>query len=150
MLECFVLLLFSLYLFVESLVYSVFMCTHMFAYNYYYVLLCIIFIVSNPDVTMEPVMVTLNEPLGLLCEGITPRGVTSRVDIEWERIDDDSDQILQTRMGVNSSTRGNMLVFTDNYTTTARLNQSDNGAQYLCTIVTLIRPCSSRVIICKY
>ena len=73
----------------------------------------------------------LSEPLTLECQATVVRGITSRLDFTWTRIDDDSEVVLQTVVGINST--GDSLVYIDSYTTPF-LNESDIDAMYFCII----------------
>ena len=73
----------------------------------------------------------LSEPLTLECQVIVVRGITSRLDFTWVRMDDDSEVILRTVVGANST--GDSLVYIDSYTTPF-LNESDIGVMYFCMI----------------
>ena len=85
-----------------------------------------------PDVTLTNLTIpTLNEQLTMQCEATVTRGVTSPVDIIWSR--NNGTEILQRVDGANSTSRRDMLVFTDNYTT-PMLTEDDNGMMYACTV----------------
>ena len=86
----------------------------------------------EPDVTVRNLTTpTLNEQLTMQCEATVTRGVTSPVDIIWSR--NSGTEILQRVDGANSTSRGDMLVFTDTYTT-LMLTEDDNGMMYSCTV----------------
>ena len=73
----------------------------------------------------------LSEPLTLECQATVVRGITSRLDFTWVRMDDDSEVVLRTVVGANST--GDSLVYIDSYTTPF-LNESDIGVMYFCMI----------------
>ena len=74
---------------------------------------------------------TLNEQLTMQCEATVTRGVTSPVDIIWYR--NNGTEMLRRVDGASNTSRGDMLVFTDNYTTPI-LTEDDNGMMYRCTV----------------
>ena len=73
----------------------------------------------------------LNEPLTLECQVTVVRGITSRLDFRWVRMDNDSEIVVQTVVGANSTS--DPQVYIDSYTTPF-LNESDTGAMYFCMI----------------
>ena len=96
-------------------------------------LLCIIIpIVPFPILSLTPVNPPmLSEPLTLECQATVVRGITSRLDFTWVRMNDDSEVVLRTVVGANST--GDSLVYIDSYTTPF-LNESDIDAVYFCVI----------------
>ena len=73
---------------------------------------------------------TVGQSLTLQCEVTTVRGITNRVDIVWS-----SGGIeLQRMNGVSSTPMGNLLVYTDSYTT-SQLNTTDEGRVIQCEVV---------------
>ena len=92
--------------------------------------------VPYPDLTLTTdITPTLYQPLTLQCEAAIVRGVTSRVDVVWVRIDNDSEVELQRMEGATSTSarEDDLLLYTDSYTT-AVLSVNDNNAVYKCIV----------------
>ena len=95
--------------------------------------LFILSVVPIPELSLDPVNPPrLSDQLMLQCQATTVRGITSRLDFIWTRIDDDGEEVVQTMMGANRT--NDSLVYTDTYTTPMALSESDIGTVYLCTI----------------
>ena len=97
--------------------------------------LFILSVVPAPELSLDPVNPPrLSDQLMLQCQATTVRGITSRLDFTWTRIDDDGEEVVhdQTMMGANRT--NDSLVYTDTYTTPMALSESDIGIVYLCTI----------------
>ena len=94
----------------------------MYAYDLNY------FLVSPPAINITiPITQTVGQSLTLQCEMTTVRGITSRVDIVWS-----SGGIELKRMNnVSSTTMGNSLVYTDNYTI-SQLSTTDDDRVIQC------------------
>ena len=73
----------------------------------------------------------LNKPLTLECQVTVVRGITSRLDYRWVRVDDDSEIVVRIVVGANSTS--DPQVYIDSYTTPF-LNESDIGVMYFCMI----------------
>ena len=98
----------------------------------YYLMCIIISLVPFPVLSLTSInSPTLSEPLTLECQATVVRGITSRLDFTWMRVDDDSEVVLRTVVGANNT--GDSLVYIDSYTTPF-LNESDIGAMYFCII----------------
>ena len=92
-----------------------------------------ILVVPFPDLSLNPVNPPiLSYQLTLECNATAVRGITSRLDFMWIRIDDDSEEIVRTVTGAN--TTGDSLVYTDTYTTPMALREIDIGVVHLCMI----------------
>ena len=79
---------------------------------------------------------TLIEPLTVQCYATTTTFVNTRVDIVWDRTDDDDDEVVfQTTERVNGtlSADGSRLEFRDSFTI-AMLNESHNDDMYKCVV----------------
>ena len=99
----------------------------------YELLKFILSVVPTPHLSLDPVNPPrLSEQLILQCQATTIRGITSRLDFMWTRIDDDGEEVVQTVMGANHT--NDSLVYTDIYTTPMALSESDVGTVYFCTI----------------
>ena len=95
--------------------------------------LFILSVVPTPELSLDPVNPpTLSEQLILQCQATSIRGITSRLDFMWTRIDDDGDEVVQIVMGANRT--NDSLVYTDTYTIPMALSESDIGTVYFCTI----------------
>ena len=96
--------------------------------------LFILSVVPTPELSLDPVNPppTLSEQLILQCQAISIRGITSRLDFMWTRIDNDSEVVVQNVTGANSI--NDSLIYTDTYTTPMALSESDIGTMYLCRI----------------
>ena len=95
--------------------------------------LFILSVVPIPVLSLDPVNPpTLSDQLILQCQATAVRGITSRLDFNWIRIDDDSEVVVQTVMGANRT--NDSLIYTDTYTIPMALSESDIGTVYLCTI----------------
>ena len=91
-------------------------------------------VVPAPYLLLNPVNPPrLSDQLTLECNATVVRGITSTLDFMWTRIDDDSEMIVQTVIGAN--TTGDSLVYTDTYTTPMTLRESDVGVVYICTVL---------------
>ena len=87
--------------------------------------------VPIPDVAVTaPNTQTVGQSLTLECSVTAVRGITSRVDIIWNR--DDTE--VERMEGVSvSSTTGNMVMYTDTYTI-SQLNTTDDDREYQCEV----------------
>ena len=95
--------------------------------------LFILSVVPTPELSLDPVNPPrLSDQLMLQCQATTVRGITSRLDFIWTRIDDDGEEVVQTMIRANRT--NDSLVYTDTYTTPMALSESDIGTVYLCTI----------------
>ena len=95
--------------------------------------LFILSVVPAPELSLDPVNPPrLSDQIMLQCQATTVRGITSRLDFIWTRIDDDGEEVVQTMMGANRT--NDSLVYTDTYTTPMALSESDIGTVYFCTI----------------
>ena len=95
--------------------------------------LFILSVVPTPELSLNSVNPpTLSDQLILECNATAVRGITSRLDFMWIRTDDDSEMIVQNVTGAN--TTDDSLVYTDIYTTSMALMESDIGVVYLCMI----------------
>ena len=95
--------------------------------------LCINSLVPAPYLTLVPINPPrLNEQLTMRCNATSVRGIISRLDFTWTRIDDEREEIVQ--VVEEASRTGDSLVYIDTYTTPMVLNESDIGAVYICTI----------------
>ena len=72
----------------------------------------------------------VGQSLTLQCEVTTVKGITSRVDIVWRS----GSTELERMNGLTSTTMGNSLVYTDNYTI-SQLSTTDEGRVIQCEVV---------------
>jgi len=93
--------------------------------------------ITAPNVTVTaPNTQIVGQSLTLECSVTTVRGITSRVDIIWNR----NDTKAKTTKGVNvSSTTGNLVMYTDTYTI-SQLNTTDDSSEYQCEVVINTNP----------
>ena len=87
--------------------------------------------VPTPNVTVTaPNTQIVGQSLTLQCNGITVRGITSRVDIVWNS----NGTELERMDNVSSTTMDNSLVYTDSYTI-SQLSTTDEGRVIQCEVV---------------
>ena len=88
------------------------------------------YIVPTPTVNIiVPSPQRAGQSLTLYCNGITVRGITSRVYIVWRR----GNTTVKTIHVTATSVMGNLLVYRDSYTI-RQLSTSDDGAVYECRL----------------
>ena len=103
------------------------------SHNYYvYELYAYYSTVPTPNVIVTaPNTQIVGQSLTLECSVTTVRSITSRVDIIWRR---DGTEVERMEGVSDSSTTGNMVMYTDTYSI-SQLNTTDDGREYQCEVV---------------